>query len=206
MHVTIFYLIKKPLKRYKKIIEKYLNKNYMNRKTLFYFEKIQLSHYCWTNMSSTKKTILFVTINAWGHINAWIGIAQELLSRGHRVVWALDRSFEGKLSCLGFEEVLVGKVDKSNDDKEFWQKFMFERCKYLKEDRLTILREYTVPTFQVFVSDTIEQDSEYREVVEKVKPDVLVMDRYIACIPLNYSGIPFVVLYSSAPHCLLRRK
>ena len=151
-------------------------------------------------MSSTKKTILFVTINAWGHINAWIGIAQELLSRGHRVVWAVDPTFEGKLSSFGFEEVLVGKVEKSNDDKEFWQKFFFENSKYLKEDRLTIVRQYLVPTFAVFVKDTIEQDSDYREVVQKIKPDILVLDRYVASVPLNYSGIPYVVLYSSAPH------
>ena len=151
-------------------------------------------------MSTTKKTILFAPMNAWGHINACLGIAQELLSRGHRVVWALDRSFEGKLSCFGFEEVLIGKVEDSNDDKEYWQKFMVERCKYLKEDRLTIVREFLIPSFHRMISDIIEQDNEYREVVEKVKPDALVLDRYIASIALNFSGIPFVWLFSPAPH------
>ena len=151
-------------------------------------------------MLSTKKTILFAPMNAWGHINACLGIAQELLSRGHRVVWALDCSFEGKLSSFGFEEMLIGKVEDSDDGKEYWARFMTEKCKYLKQDPLTVFREFTVPAFNAMVSDTMQHDREYKEVLVKVKPDVLVLDRFVASVALNLSGIPWVWLFSGTPH------
>ena len=151
-------------------------------------------------MSANKKTILFAPMNGWGHINACLGIAQELLSRGHRVVWAIDRGFEGKLSCFGFEEVLVGKVDQGNDDKLYWQKFMEEKCKYLKEDYMTIFREFVEPSFNVMISDTMSLESQYKAVLDKVKPNVIVMDMYVASVALTLSGIPFVWLFSATPH------
>ena len=116
------------------------------------------------------------------------------------MVWAIDRSFEGKLSCFGFEEVLIGKVEDSNDDKLYWQKFMVEKCKYLKKDPLTIFREFNEPSIKIFISDTIDLESQYKELLDKVKPNLIVIDMFAASVSLTLSGIPFVLIFSAAPH------
>src|SRR4029453_1528520 len=56
---------------------------------------------------STSRTFLFMPESAYGPTNNCIGIANVLRERGHRVVFAAERSWEGKLDALGFEEDLV---------------------------------------------------------------------------------------------------
>ncbi len=51
-------------------------------------------------MSEKSLTILFAPLDGWGHINACIGLAEVLLNRGHRVVFAIDISFKGKLKRM----------------------------------------------------------------------------------------------------------
>ena len=89
-------------------------------------------------------------MNALGHINACLGLAQELKVRGHRVVWAIDRSFKGKLNAYDFEEELVGKeVDLSSDDKEYWQRLTKEHNQTLKESALVVIKELILLAFAI---------------------------------------------------------
>src|SRR5690625_684034 len=53
-----------------------------------------------------KLTIIAAPICAVGHVNATAGLTLPLLSRGHRVIFLLEKSFEGQLSKLGFQEVI----------------------------------------------------------------------------------------------------
>src|SRR3954470_16365093 len=55
----------------------------------------------------TTRTFLFMPESAYGPTNNCIGIANVLRERGHRIVFAAERSWEGKLEALGFEEDLV---------------------------------------------------------------------------------------------------
>ena len=52
-------------------------------------------------------TVLFLPESAHGPTNQCIGLGKVLLDRGHRVVFAAERSWEGKLAPLGFVEALV---------------------------------------------------------------------------------------------------
>ncbi|MFE9398072.1 hypothetical protein [Streptomyces flavidovirens] len=54
-----------------------------------------------------KLTVLFVPESAYGPTNNCVGIADVLRRRGHRVVFAAEASWKGKLTALGFEEDLV---------------------------------------------------------------------------------------------------
>ncbi|MDQ1624958.1 MAG: hypothetical protein QOJ49_456, partial [Actinomycetota bacterium] len=56
---------------------------------------------------SDQKTVLFVPESAHGPTNNCIGIGDVLRRRGHRVVFAAESSWRGKLDALGFEEDLV---------------------------------------------------------------------------------------------------
>jgi|SRR5688572_5604059 UDP:flavonoid glycosyltransferase YjiC (YdhE family) len=52
-------------------------------------------------------TVLFLPESAHGPTNQCIGLGKVLLDRGHRLVFAAERSWEGKLAPLGFVEALV---------------------------------------------------------------------------------------------------
>ena len=58
-------------------------------------------------MPSRPLTILFMPESAYGPTNNCIGIGDVLRRRGHRVVFAAEASWKGKLEPLGFEEDLV---------------------------------------------------------------------------------------------------
>ncbi|MET0449407.1 MAG: hypothetical protein ABW004_13415 [Aeromicrobium sp.] len=58
-------------------------------------------------MSNRTLTILFLPESAYGPTNQCIGLGDLLLRRGHRVVFASESSWAGRLSPLGFEERLV---------------------------------------------------------------------------------------------------
>lgn len=58
-------------------------------------------------MSERKLTILFMPESAYGPTNNCIGIGDILRQRGHRVVFAAEASWKGKLTALGFDEDLV---------------------------------------------------------------------------------------------------
>src|SRR3954463_3904159 len=49
-------------------------------------------------------TVLFLPESAYGPTNQCIGLGDLLVKRGHRVVFASESSWAGKLAPLGFEE------------------------------------------------------------------------------------------------------
>src|ERR1700757_3948111 len=52
-------------------------------------------------------TVLFMPESAYGPTNNCIGIGDVLRHRGHRVVFAAEASWKGRLEPRGFEEDLV---------------------------------------------------------------------------------------------------
>ena len=58
-------------------------------------------------MAGQRLTIVFMPESAYGPTNNCIGIGKVLERRGHRVVFAAEASWRGKLEPLGFEEDLV---------------------------------------------------------------------------------------------------
>ena len=76
-------------------------------------------------MSETK-TFLFMPESAYGPTNNCIGIGNELLARGHRVVFAAESSWAGKLEAYGFGEDLVDLAPPAPEGEEqdagqFWK-------------------------------------------------------------------------------------
>jgi UDP:flavonoid glycosyltransferase YjiC (YdhE family) len=58
-------------------------------------------------MSDHPLTILFMPESAYGPTNQCVGLGDQLRRRGHRVVFASEESWKGKLEAMGFEEDLV---------------------------------------------------------------------------------------------------
>src|SRR5262245_66359003 len=78
-------------------------------------------------MPSRPLTILFMPESAYGPTNNCIGISDVLRKRGHRVVFAAEASWKGKLEPLGFEEDLVDLAAPAEGDQDagqFWKEFV----------------------------------------------------------------------------------
>ena len=58
-------------------------------------------------MTDRPLTVLLAAESAYGPTNNCIGIGNELIKMGHRVVFAAEESWAGKISPLGIEERLV---------------------------------------------------------------------------------------------------
>jgi len=80
---------------------------------------------------SDRLTILFMPESAYGPTNNCIGIGKVLEQRGHRVIFAAEASWKGRLEPLGFEEDLVDLAPPPDDGAEqdagqFWTDFVIE--------------------------------------------------------------------------------
>src|SRR4026207_2596017 len=82
-------------------------------------------------VAGERRSIVFMPESAYGPTNNCIGIGKVLERRGHRVVFAAEASWRGKLEPLGFEEDLVDLAPPPEDGAEqdagqFWTDFVIE--------------------------------------------------------------------------------
>ncbi|CAG2171395.1 unnamed protein product, partial [Oppiella nova] len=144
-------------------------------------------------MTTRKLTVLFTPLNGWAHINASHGLAEELKRRGHRVVFAVDKAFKGKLLPFGFEECIHGlKVDGD------WPQVVKKIVQCFKEEPIVIVEKFLVITMTKMFADNKEREAQYKEIIEKVKPDLIVTDNYVNMPTITNCGIPWVWLYAAA--------
>ena len=156
-------------------------------------------------MSERPLTILFWPESAYGPTNQCIGIGKVLLDRGHRVVFAAESSWKGRLSPLGFEEELVDLAappeDASGDDDAgaFWKEFIRETAPEFRKPTVDQLTTFIQPTFQALIDGAMYCEPRLREIIERVKPDVVVEDNVI-CFPATVTAdAPFVRIVSCNP-------
>jgi len=127
---------------------------------------------------SEKFTFLFTPLDGFGHVNPAIGIAQQLLAKGHKVVFGIPICWKGKLEPLGIVEHYIEGSDEIVS-KEAW----LERFKYLAPvlamTPIKRLEYMDVPFFHVLVQDTKRRDAEFRRILAEVQPDVVVVDLMI---------------------------
>ena len=155
-------------------------------------------------MSSDKLTILFMPESAYGPTNQCIGIGYRLLNQGHRVVFAAEASWKGKLTALGFEEDLVDLAPPAEDAGEqdagqFWKDFIRETAPEFRKPTIDQLETFMKPTWQALIDGALYCEPQLKAIIERVKPDVIVEDNVVAFPALLTSGAPFVRIVSCNP-------
>ena len=96
------------------------------------------------------RTFLFMPESAYGPTNNCIGIGKVLAQRGHRVVFAAEASWEGKLEPLGFEEDLVDlrprqPTRRTQDAGQFWTDFIRETAPEFRKPTIEQLETFIQP-------------------------------------------------------------
>jgi MGT family glycosyltransferase len=143
-------------------------------------------------MSERPLTILFMPESAYGPTNNCIGIGDVLRRRGHRVVFAAEASWKGRLEPLGFEEDLVDlapAADAAADQGagQFWKDFVRDTAP-----------EFRKPTIEL-IGGAQHCQSQLTQIIERTRPDVIVEDNVVGFPALITAGVPFVRIVSCNP-------
>jgi MGT family glycosyltransferase len=155
-------------------------------------------------MTDRPLTILFMPESAYGPTNQCVGIGKVLLERGHRVVFAAEASWKGKLAPMGFEEDLVDLAPPAEeaDDQDagqFWKDFIRETAPEFRKPTIEQLATFMQPTWQALIDGSVYCEPHLREIIRRVRPDVVVEDNVVAFPALLTSGAPFVRIVSCNP-------
>ena len=155
-------------------------------------------------MTPSPRTILFMPESAYGPTNNCIGIGDILRQRGHRVVFAAEASWNGKLEALGFVEDLVelapaGDDDGDQDAGQFWKEFIRQTAPEFRKSTFEQLETFMQPTWQALVDGARYCEPQLRDILARQQPDVIIEDNVVAFPALLTHGVPFVRIVSCNP-------
>ncbi|KAH9392149.1 hypothetical protein TYRP_022174, partial [Tyrophagus putrescentiae] len=157
-------------------------------------------------------TVLVMTVDCIGHINACIGTTRPLLERGHRVIFLLNSQSRGQLLKQGFEEFIV------EDEEEEVTTTKTELGQSYTDDLVTLgimgpycslsLEEKYVKVVELFTTGALAQkarrksDKVARKAIEALQPDLIAIDGHL--LPAVYfSKLPWVNIVSVTALCHL---
>ena len=155
-------------------------------------------------MSEQPLTILFMPESAYGPTNNCIGIGDVLRRRGHRVVFAAEASWNGRLEPLGFEEDLGDRAAPeagaaSQDAGQFWKDFIRDTAPEFRKPTIEQLGTWIRPVWEELINGARYCQRELAGIVARARPDVIVEDNVVGFPALVTAGVPFVRIVSCNP-------
>jgi MGT family glycosyltransferase len=160
-------------------------------------------------MMAQPLTVLFMPESAYGPTNNCIGIGDVLRRRGHRIVFAAEASWNGRLEPLGFVEDLVDLAPPpesspdgeaaAQDAGQFWKDFIRDTAPEFRRPTIDQLATFMQPTWQALIDGAKFCEPQLREIIARQQPDVIVEDNVVAFPALQTAGKPFVRIVSCNP-------
>ena len=154
-------------------------------------------------MTQRPLTVLFMPESAYGPTNNCIGIGDVLRQRGHRVVFAAEASWQGKLEPLGFAEDLVSLSEPSGQDQDagqFWKDFIASTAAEFRKPTIQQLDTWIKPVWEELIAGVRYSHDQLTEIVRRTGPDVIVEDNVVGFPALMTAGAaPFVRIVSCNP-------
>ena len=146
-----------------------------------------------------KLTILFVPMNQMGHMNPLIGFGQNFVPK-HRVIFAVNKSLKGQLTKYGFEEAIT-----EFDDPHHHQQHKHHHHNH-KDNESSKEAKYLGQFHRgdLFVKIASINDEKAKEIVERIKPDLLVLDAtFILPATIKAHRGPWISLVTPNPNSVL---
>ncbi len=140
--------------------------------------------------------------SAYGPTNNCIGIGKVLERRGHRVVFAAERSWKGRLEPLGFEEDLVDLASPPDHEEEpgqFWADFVRDTAPEFRKPTIEQLDTFIRPVWESLIDGAKYCEPQLRRILDGTRPDVIVEDNVVAFPALVTDRAPFVRIMSCNP-------
>jgi MGT family glycosyltransferase len=153
-------------------------------------------------MPKDRLTVVFMPESAYGPTNNCIGIGKVLADRGHRVVFAAEASWKGRLEPLGFDEDLVDlapAAEGEQDAGQFWTDFIAETAPEFRKPTIEQLSTFIRPVWASLIDGAKYCEPQLRAILDRADPDVIVEDN-VSCFPaLLTHGAPWVRIMSCNP-------
>jgi MGT family glycosyltransferase len=153
-------------------------------------------------MADEPLTIVFMPESAYGPTNNCVGIGKILEQRGHRVVFAAEASWKGRLEPLGFEEDLVDlapPAEGEQDAGQFWTDFITETAPEFRKPTIEQLDTFIKPVWASLIDGARYCEPQLKEILDRANPDVIVEDNVNAFPALLTHGAPWVRIMSCNP-------
>ena len=147
-------------------------------------------------------TVVFFPEGAYGPTNNCVGIGDVLRRRGHRVVFIVEESFAGTLEARGFEEALMRLGPPPEQEEapgQFWKDFIRDTAPVFRLPTIEQLERFIQPTWQALVDGAKYVEPRLREILDELRPDVIVEDNVVAFPALPASEIAWVRIVSCNP-------
>ncbi|MGA8245495.1 MAG: nucleotide disphospho-sugar-binding domain-containing protein [Nocardioides sp.] len=149
-------------------------------------------------------TVMFMPESAYGPTNQCIGLGKVLLDRGHRVVFAAEASWAGRLAPYGFVEALVDLAEPDPEAAEgaagqFWIDFVNETAPEFAKPTREQLATFVHPTYQALIAGATYAEPRLRQIIAEHRPDVVVEDNVVSFPALMTSDAAFVRIVSCNP-------
>ena len=153
-------------------------------------------------MTRRPLTVMMVPESAYGPTNNCLGIGDVLRRRGHRVVFAAEASWKGRLEALGFEEDLIDlgpPAAGDGDPGQFWKGYIAQTAPEFRKPTIEQLETWIRPVFEELIRGARYCQSQLAGIVRRVRPEVIVEDNVISFPALLTAGVPFVRIVSCNP-------
>jgi MGT family glycosyltransferase len=153
-------------------------------------------------MTDERLTIVFMPESAYGPTNNCVGIGKILERRGHRVVFAAEASWKGRLEPLGFEENLVDlapPAEEEQDAGQFWTDFITETAPEFRKPTIEQLETFIKPVWESLIDGARYCQPQLERILDETEPDVIVEDN-VNCFPARLTHrAPWVRIMSCNP-------
>jgi MGT family glycosyltransferase len=153
-------------------------------------------------VSGAGSTIVFFPEGAFGPTNNCVGIGDVLRRRGHRVLFILEESFAGTLEAQGFEERLMRLTPPPQTEEvpgQFWKDFIRDTAPVFRKPTVEQLAGFIAPTFEALIDGAKYVDERLLEIIEELRPDIVVEDNVVSFPALLASGRPWARITSCNP-------
>ena len=145
--------------------------------------------------------LLFFPLDAVGHVNAGVGIAQVLIQRGHKAFFAVNEQWRGRLIKYGIEEVLLNQEnrDSDGDPAQRYADVLTNTGVFIPSPALESAINF-YKNFMPFMANDIKAlDSSVERLLKTLSPDVIFIDNLLSIPSVEKSGIPWVLVSSLNP-------
>ena len=105
--------------------------------------------------------------------------------------------FQSKLESYGYgvEPTSLGE----RPAVDMVSQIVLDRMDMFEKGSLAMAEGFTMIGFGEMLKALRAKDEQYKKILAKVRPDLIVIDSYIGSPTLTNSGIPWVWLFSAAP-------
>jgi MGT family glycosyltransferase len=153
-----------------------------------------------TGKSKGMPTVALFPEASFGAALNCVGIAQALRARGAKPVFICHAGFSGVFADYGFQEIPL-PVDEALTDSErqtYWQDFVNRHLPHFRLSPLDQIETYVAPTWEAIVDTAIKAEAPLRQVLARLKPDIVVLDNVVMFPAVASAGVPWVRVVSCA--------